>query len=87
MPRAPCGPLQSEVMRIIAGALDGDQQKVRAYADLLADKLAAGGQENSARWIRSLLAGDRATVKALDLSGITRAVLRDIPRERDRQGL
>lgn len=45
----------SELFRIIEGALRLDGVKVRNYAALLADKLAAGGDEASAQRLRKLL--------------------------------
>ena len=39
----------SEVFRIIRGGLDGDTQKVRAYAELLVSKL-EGAQLRNERW-------------------------------------
>jgi hypothetical protein len=47
----------SEVFRIVEGATRGDMKKVRAYAELLAEKLEADGETNSARWLRQILEG------------------------------
>jgi Holliday junction resolvasome RuvABC ATP-dependent DNA helicase subunit len=45
----------SEVFKIVEGASRLDAAKVRNYAGLLADKLAASGEETSARRLRKLL--------------------------------
>src|SRR5438309_1484670 len=45
----------SELFRIIEGALRLDGVKVRNYASLLADKLAADGDEASAQRLRKIL--------------------------------
>jgi hypothetical protein len=47
----------SEVFRIVEGATRADFDKMHRYAALLADKLEADGEENSARWLRQILEG------------------------------
>jgi MoxR-like ATPase len=49
----------SELFRIVEGALRQDGVKVKNYAQLLADKLASGGDEASAQRLRKLI-DDRA---------------------------
>ena len=60
----------SELFRIIEGALRLDGVKVRNYAALLADKLAADGDEGSAQRLRKLL-DERAVQVASDEIGAT----------------
>jgi hypothetical protein len=48
----------SEVFRIVEGATRGDKEKVRNYAHLLADKLEADGEANSAKWLRQIADGN-----------------------------
>ena len=47
----------SEVAHILGAALDGNTQKVRDYADLLASKLADDGETRQAHILRSILHG------------------------------
>ncbi len=47
----------SEVLVIIRAALDGDETKVRDYANLLADKLESDEEANQAKAIRNILSG------------------------------
>jgi len=47
----------SEVFRIVEGATRGDMEKVRNYAGLLAEKLEADGEANSAKWLRQIVEG------------------------------
>jgi hypothetical protein len=48
----------SEVLRIIEGATRGDMKKVKAYADLLADKLDEDGEHSTATHIRKVASGN-----------------------------
>lgn len=48
----------SEVMKIIEGARTGDMQRVAAYTELLAEKLVADGEPDSAKRLLQVLRGE-----------------------------
>lgn len=57
----------NEVFRIVEGAMRGDAKKVQAYGKMLAAKLEADGQSDSARWLRNILEGNAgAQIKPTD---------------------
>jgi hypothetical protein len=49
------------VAKVIEGALEGDIQKVKSYAELIADNLYKNGDERAAKIIRSKLDGSYKT--------------------------
>ena len=50
-----------EVLKIVEGAVNADPKKVASYAELLASKLAAEGDERAAKRLRGVLEGGRTT--------------------------
>src|SRR5437879_4315256 len=69
-----------DVTKILEGAIQGDREKVVAYARQIADRLENEGQTEGANWVREIIG--RAKVKKL---GIAKAspthVAKSVPRD------